>query len=191
MKFIYYTIIALVVVSVYGLSSMNYSRRPQTRTCTMSYSEKVLQIDQSVGDLFSLQSITAYPPFVALRKDADANMYDCEEFLMRNHTDQQKDIAICSMNGLSFPKYIKFLRDVIALYHDGRISQDVMFIAIGPGISISTRVVDNYSNQDLRALLLPLVTDNELRPLYREAIFDIMNGNAFRDLEMCRGSHAH
>jgi hypothetical protein len=162
------------------------SNEPPERA--MSYTENVIAIDKSVGELFAVQALVEEKSFAALAANGPRNIDECIRFLEADHSYQQKMIAICSMHKLTLSEYIRFLRGVMRILDCHRISPELMGLAISPGYRFSTLLIENYKQVEVQEVLTEIAASKDVSTETKAAIASIKSGRALHDLECYRAA---
>jgi hypothetical protein len=153
-----------------------------------TYAARIVAINTGVADqLFAMDGLIGYEPFMKLSSEGAKNIDDCIEFLRtRGHSDLQRDIAVLSMHRLGLEDYVSFLRRVAQLFDLHLVSADELQLAIVPLHSFSTLLIENYDREEVRSVLREIVDRPEIPPSTKSIIAAILSGQALADLQSFR-----
>jgi|GEM_PF-4465243 len=95
--------------------------------------------------------------------------------------EQEKMIAVLSIQKISLPDYVSFLKQVAELRQQQRISDAIFRVAYFPGHVWSTKLEENYKNPQVIALLESVQASGLLNSNQRVWIANILSGKAERE----------
>lgn len=158
------------------LAAEDQAARPWDR---MSFTEKIIRLDEEARDLMSLDQLLYLKRFKKLSSEAGRNIDDCLQFLSEpGHISIEKDFAVLSMNELELADYIRFSRGLIDLARRGLISKYQVSLAVSPPDDCTHLLLINYQDKNVREILKAIKALPDTDGDYKRYIDDVLSGKA-------------
>lgn len=142
---------------------------------SLSFNLLVKEIDQKVVDLTAPGDLLDIVEFKQILSNPTHYKSEAISFLANpNNTSQSKKIVCYSMQSLEGSSFFCFLNECAQLYSQGKISEDVIKVAILPGNEWNNRIIIKFYSKSVKQALLLVKgkesTSKELRRIIDEII---------------------
>ncbi|KYP13484.1 MAG: hypothetical protein A1D16_12365 [Flavihumibacter sp. CACIAM 22H1] len=142
---------------------------------TLSFDSTILLIEKKVVDLTSAEDLFAVQEFVGIYENPHLFSGDAISFIYRaDRTDQQKLIAVYSMQKLSLNEYLKIFEKAIAQFNNSKLSEVVLENIISAPIGKEKIILNNSRNQSVLKLLNELKNNSRVSEKLRYRIEKII-----------------
>jgi len=141
-----------------------------------AYLEKIAKAERDAAGAMKAVEYPYIKSFQELAAAGAENIELCLRFLAeRDHAD--KLFVIYSMYELDVDGYDVFVRKLVELYHRGLLSDWELFGGLLP--RFSDRVIEQYRNPEIQALLKEIAARNDIPAEIRSTILSIRSGQRF------------
>lgn len=168
-----------IFLSTYSTScKLGLNKDNKVLNSGLSFDSTVLLIEKKVIDLTSAEDLFAVQEFVSIYEAPQLFGKDVIAFISRSdRTDQQKLIAVYSMQRSSLDEYLKILKKAIVEYKKDRLSEVVLENIISAPIGKQKIILNNVSNQKVLELLNEIREDNKVSENLKDRIERIISDN--------------
>ena len=159
----------------------------QTEPNEMSYAQRIVAIDSSIGYLYARVSLLGEPSFGELAEEGNRNVDACLKFLASpQYSEQQRLIAILSMHKLNLQDYVDFLQRMVDLLDRRLISPEELGFAVFPSSNFSNLLIEHYANSNVRRVLSQIVARTDFPPRLKPGVLHILSGEALEQNKIFR-----
>ncbi len=149
------------------------------------FAERVRGVDREARDLLSYTFLLIIPSFQSLADDGPMNVADCLAALATTGmTDHQRTIAILSLHKLAIRDYVVFLRGLVSLRDQNRVTPGELSLAVFRREGFGQDLIESYQDPPLRTILAEIAARTDTSRNLREFIAEILSGQALRDQRM-------
>jgi hypothetical protein len=143
----------------------------------------VIIAERDVVDLTSEYDLLRSKSFLTILENPKEYVEEIKSILKRTDvSDQQKHIAVLSVQSLPFPEAIIFWRYIIDLRLSNKISDNIARIALFPDFEWNTLLAENYQNPEVESLLLKIERSRDFSESSRELAGLIRTGEIAEEI---------
>lgn len=160
----------------------------------MSYADQIVNVRNIMGESLDISSVflLGCNEFLFILESPELYWKQAVDFIASNkYSSDQKWIAIHSMSQLphyDYEAYLVFLEQVYIAYKNDVLCEDkeqsyYMFFAAcfnGESYEFGTYTIRNYKKKKLNILLNKIKNDQQVDPLLRDDVGDILSGQALK-----------
>lgn len=180
-------ILLTILTIVASCGSHNGKKLEKTNTeldNSMTFKEKIHRIEKQVVDLTSPSSLFNSKIFIEIYEHPKAYMEDAILLLSDTCiTEQQKAIAVYSMQRLELNDYKIFLNETALLYSEKVINELIMRIVISSGFGKDYIVVKNYKDKEIEKILKEIQENDFNSREFNSLINNIIKGKTWKELQ--------